>query len=187
MSDTPRMDASHYDDGVIWNTGRQLERELNTATSEIEEKRKDIVYLATEKAKLEERIKRMEQACRDMASEDTYNERDKEWFQVIESILGFHPVSITEALKIGISCIKNKNERIKRLEEQLMDSKNKHAVLVADVVLNKDRAERIKRLEDALTSIGEYWNCNTNERAMEDACWYAIHTAVEALQSKEAK
>ena len=40
------------------------------------------------------------------------------------------------------------NERIKRLEEQLMDSKNKHAVLVADVVLNEDRAERIKRLEE---------------------------------------
>ena len=40
------------------------------------------------------------------------------------------------------------NERIKRLEEQLMDAKNKHSVLVADVVLNKDRAERIKRLEE---------------------------------------
>ena len=38
---------------------------------------------------------------------------------------------------------------IKQLEEQLMDSKNKHAVLVADVVLNEDRAERIKRLEEA--------------------------------------
>ena len=40
------------------------------------------------------------------------------------------------------------NDRIKRLKEQLMDSKNKHAVLVADVVLNEDRAERIKRLEE---------------------------------------
>ena len=40
----------------------KLERELNAATSEIEEKRKDIVYLATEKAKLEERIKRLEEA-----------------------------------------------------------------------------------------------------------------------------
>jgi len=40
-------------------------------------------------------------------------------------------------------------QRIKRLEEQLMDAKNKHAVLVADVVLNEDRAERIKRLEEA--------------------------------------
>lgn len=40
-------------------------------------------------------------------------------------------------------------DRIKRLEEELMDTKNKHAVLVADVVLNEDRAERIKRLEQA--------------------------------------
>ena len=40
-------------------------------------------------------------------------------------------------------------QRIKRLEEELMDTKNKHAVLVADVVLNEDRAERIKRLEEA--------------------------------------
>jgi hypothetical protein len=51
----------------------------------------------------------------------------------------------------------------------------------------RELQDRIKRLEEALTSIGEYWNCNTNERAMEDACWYAIHTAVEALQSKETK
>jgi len=56
------------------------------------------------------------------------------------------------------------------------------------IVIELNRmADRIKRLEEALTLIGEYWNCNTNERAMEDACWYAIHTAVEALQSKETK
>ena len=45
--------------------------------------------------------------------------------------------------------IRELQDRIKRLEEQLMDAKNKHAVLVADVVLNEDRAERIKRLEEA--------------------------------------
>ena len=42
------------------------------------------------------------------------------------------------------------NDRIKRLEEQLMDTKNKHAVLVADVALYEDRAERIKQLEDRI-------------------------------------
>ena len=41
------------------------------------------------------------------------------------------------------------NVEIKRLEEQLMDAKNKHAVLIADVVLNEDRAEQIKRLRKA--------------------------------------
>jgi molecular chaperone GrpE (heat shock protein) len=39
-------------------------------------------------------------------------------------------------------------ERIKRLEENLMDMKNKHAALVADVALYEDRGERIKRLEE---------------------------------------
>ena len=62
MSDTPRMNASAHDDGAIWETGCDIERELNAANDEIEEKRKDIVYLATEKAKLEERIKRLEEA-----------------------------------------------------------------------------------------------------------------------------
>ena len=52
-------------------------------------------------------------------------------------------------------------DRIKRLEEELMDTKNKHAVLVADVVLNEDRADRIKRLEeenDALRADLLLWN-----------------------------
>lgn len=34
-----------------------------------------------------------------------------------------------------------------------MDTKNKHAVLVADVVLNEDRADRITHLEAALRRI----------------------------------
>jgi predicted nuclease with TOPRIM domain len=40
-------------------------------------------------------------------------------------------------------------ERIKRLEEELIDVKNKHSVLIADVVLYEDRGDRIKRLEEA--------------------------------------
>jgi hypothetical protein len=31
VSDTPRMDASAYDDGAIWETGCDIERELNRA------------------------------------------------------------------------------------------------------------------------------------------------------------
>ena len=69
ISDTPRTDAAEYEsqDEPVTKLGavdvdfaRQLERELNAANVEIDEKRKDIVYLATEKAKLEERIKRLE-------------------------------------------------------------------------------------------------------------------------------
>jgi hypothetical protein len=47
--------------------------------------------------------------------------------------------------------------------------------------------ERIKRLEESLESIREYWNGDNNNRAMIDACWYAIDTAAEALEAKEAK
>ena len=69
VSDTPRTDAGKKivlgGVGGDWEVvhiafSRQLERELNAANVEIEEKRKDTVYLATEKAKLEERIKRLE-------------------------------------------------------------------------------------------------------------------------------
>ena len=37
-------------------------------------------------------------------------------------------------------------DRIIQLEEELMDAKNKYAVLVADVVLYEDRGERIRLL-----------------------------------------
>jgi predicted nucleic acid-binding Zn-ribbon protein len=45
------------------------------------------------------------------------------------------------------------NDRIKRLEEDLMDAKNQYAALVADVVLYEDRAERIKRLDETLEAV----------------------------------
>ena len=72
VSETPRTDDAEYlsyDSNppeslemVDVDFARKLERELNAANVEIEEKRKDVVYLATEKAKLEERIKRLEEA-----------------------------------------------------------------------------------------------------------------------------
>ena len=66
MSDTPRMEAANmaameHGTGNVWRVGCDIERELNAANVEIDEKRKDIVYLATEKAKLEERIKQLEE------------------------------------------------------------------------------------------------------------------------------
>ena len=62
VSETPRMDASAHDDGAIWQTGCDIERELNAANAEIEEKRKDVVWLATEKAKLENYVMMLEEA-----------------------------------------------------------------------------------------------------------------------------
>ena len=52
---------------------------------------------------------------------------------------------------------------------------------------NDELKQRINRLEEALESIREYWNRDNNNRAIIDACWYAIDTASEALEAKEAK
>ena len=61
MSETPRTDEAQFGTGrVSVEFARQLERELNAANAEIEEKRKDVVWLATEKAKLENYIMRLE-------------------------------------------------------------------------------------------------------------------------------
>jgi chromosome segregation ATPase len=46
-------------------------------------------------------------------------------------------------------------DRIKRLEEDLMDAKNKHAALVADVTLYEDRGERIKELEAKVNELND--------------------------------
>jgi predicted nucleic acid-binding Zn-ribbon protein len=52
--------------------------------------------------------------------------------------------------KLNIHAL-NLADRIQRLKEDLMDEKNKHAALVADVALYEDRGERIKRLEDIIS------------------------------------
>ena len=71
MSDTPRTDKMLFTvdvcDGedvvAIW-FARNLERELNAANVELEEKRKDIVWLATEKAKSENYVTELENRLR---------------------------------------------------------------------------------------------------------------------------
>lgn len=75
MSDTPRTDAHNWHDGdyddplhAFADFAKQLERELNAANAEIEEKRKDVVWLATEKAKLENYVMRLEEAGDVMAN-----------------------------------------------------------------------------------------------------------------------
>ena len=70
MSDTPRTDAAYFKKGAtmydLAGEMKLIERELNAANAEIEEKRKDIVYLATEKAKLENYVMRLEDAGDDL-------------------------------------------------------------------------------------------------------------------------
>ena len=62
VSDTPISDSTPHNVAELGMLCRKLERELNAANVEIEEKRKDIVYLATEKAKLENYVMRLEEA-----------------------------------------------------------------------------------------------------------------------------
>ena len=73
ISDTPRMKAAQmaameHMTGDVYRVGCDIEQQLNAANVEIDEKRKDIVYLATEKAKLDDRIKRLEEAGDALAS-----------------------------------------------------------------------------------------------------------------------
>ena len=53
-----QMAAMEHMTGDVYRVGCDIEQQLNAANVEIEEKRKDIVYLATEKAKLEDIINR---------------------------------------------------------------------------------------------------------------------------------
>ena len=62
MSDTPISDSTAHNIADLGVLCRKMERELNAANAEIEEKRKDVVWLATEKAKIEGRIQRLEEA-----------------------------------------------------------------------------------------------------------------------------
>jgi chromosome segregation ATPase len=62
MVDTPRMDASAHDDGAIWQTGCDIERELNAANDEIERLRKSNLQLREGAEEQKHRIKRLEEA-----------------------------------------------------------------------------------------------------------------------------
>ena len=66
MSDTPISDSTPHNVAELGMLCRRLERELNAANAEIEEKRKDVVWLATQKAKLENYVMRLEEAGDDL-------------------------------------------------------------------------------------------------------------------------
>ena len=105
ISDTPRMKAAQmaameHMTGDVYRVGCDIEQQLNAANVEIDEKRKDIVYLATEKAKLEERINRLEEMY-----EKEIGENDKFIGTNLQALL-------TRELNAA-------NERIKQLEKAL--------------------------------------------------------------------
>ena len=62
VRDTPRMDASAHDDGAIWETGCELERELTAAHVEIERLTNKVSQLYEGAEEQKQRIKRLEEA-----------------------------------------------------------------------------------------------------------------------------
>ena len=62
VSATPRMDASAHDDGAIWETGCELERELTAAHVEIERLTNKVAQLYEGAEEQKQRIKRLEEA-----------------------------------------------------------------------------------------------------------------------------
>ena len=89
MSDTPRTDRVlkncngwHH---VPIEIARELERELNAANVEIEEKRKDVVWLATEKAKLENYVMRLEEAGHELLYDNDNMENINRWHKAKEA------------------------------------------------------------------------------------------------------
>ena len=82
-----------------------------------------------------------------------------------------------ETMNGATETIQRLKDRIKQLEGELMEVKNKHAVLIADVVLNEDKAEQIKRLEEAGDAL--YANCDPSR-------WDSAATAARKLSDQNA-
>jgi len=81
MSDTPRMDASAHDDGAIWQTGCELERELNAANEMFSK-------LNIHTLNLTDRIRRLEEAgdaILNANNDDEEYEAIKQWYKVKEA------------------------------------------------------------------------------------------------------
>ena len=65
MSNTPRMDASAHDDGAIWQTGCDIERELNAANEMFRKLNIHTLNLVDRIKRLEEAGDRMRLFCAD--------------------------------------------------------------------------------------------------------------------------
>jgi hypothetical protein len=87
VSETPISDSTPHNVADLGMQIRRLERKLNAANVEIEEKRKDIVYLATEKAKLENYVMRLEEAGHELLYDNDNMENINRWHKAKEAKL----------------------------------------------------------------------------------------------------
>jgi predicted nucleic acid-binding Zn-ribbon protein len=79
---TPRMDASAHDDGAIWQTGCDIERELNAANIEIERLTNKVAQLYEGAEEQKQRIKRLEEAgdaMADLLEEEMFMKLAVQW------------------------------------------------------------------------------------------------------------
>jgi hypothetical protein len=157
MSDTPISDSTPHNVAELGMLCRRLERELEMLTA-------DNFRLSKSNRQLREGAEEQKQRIHSLIAErDTARQQADQKVSLREE---FRELLGTDDIEQGITAVCDLKQLaavrlayIQQLEEQLMDVKNKHSVLVADVVLNEDRAEQIKRLEeagDALSKIQTY-------------------------------
>ena len=87
VSDTPISDSTPHNVAELGMLCRKLKREINAANDEIEEKRKDVVWLATEKAKLENYVMRLEEAGHELLYDNDNMENINRWHKAKEAKL----------------------------------------------------------------------------------------------------
>jgi hypothetical protein len=89
MVDTPRMDASAHDDGAIWQTGCDIERELNAASKERDDALMMLGMYRMKSDGQKDRIKRLEELgkeLRECASQLGWTSSDdSRWIERAES------------------------------------------------------------------------------------------------------
>jgi predicted RNase H-like nuclease (RuvC/YqgF family) len=85
MVDTPRTDEAQFGTGrVSVSFARQLERELNAASVEIERLTNKVAQLYEGAEEQKQRIKRLEKACGEMVSEEDTYIRLQTWLKAKE-------------------------------------------------------------------------------------------------------
>ena len=85
VRDTPRMDASAHDDGAIWETGCELERELTAAHVEIERLTNKVSQLYEGAEEQKQRIKRLEEDGDEAICPIEYATRVRIWTKAKEA------------------------------------------------------------------------------------------------------
>jgi hypothetical protein len=74
VGETPRMDASAHDDGAIWQTGCDIERELNAASKERDDALMMLGMYRMKSDEQKQRIKRLEEFARTIENDFDHDE-----------------------------------------------------------------------------------------------------------------